>query len=88
MIEQVTRSSAPTSIKFQTQPEFKQPKAANRKTAPVNHVTETALVPVPEDNTGQFFGNYISRVAELQAMTKEACNELDDITDSDDDIFR
>ena len=54
----------------------------------MKHATETALVPVPEDNTGQFFGNYISRVAELQAMTKEACNELDDITDSDDDIFR
>jgi len=50
-------------------------------------VTEDATeltVSVAEDGTGQFFGGYIARVAELQKLTKEFNKELALIEDSDE----
>ena len=38
---------------------------------------------MPEDGTGKFFGDYISRVGELQQLMKEANASLDELSDED-----
>ena len=44
---------------------------------------------MPEDGTGKFFGDYISRVGELQQLMKEANAALDELSDEEKPtIFR